>query len=322
MPKSYQTILTYLTLYYEGISYKKCLQILEHRDPEFDILQYIDKIEFDYPEATQRARSYLKSHASQIESILHIGHPDYPNELYKLDHPPCLLFLRGNKNLLTQKRVSMVGSRKPCLLSVALTAHIAKYFSEAGYVTVSGLAAGIDGIVHENSLEGGTIAVLGHGFNYIYPKQHEHFYKMAKQQSKDILILTEHPDDTIPRHYLFPKRNRIIAALGESLFFLNGGKKSGALISVKEAQKLQKSTFYMNHSLQKNNEGVRQIRLSGKESTDITKDFPLTIKTQLCKEDFKENPRYIGNSRWVFINRENFSQLPFLPAQADLCFPE
>ncbi|MES0488775.1 MAG: DNA-processing protein DprA [Leptospirales bacterium] len=318
----YQTILTYLTLYYKGVSYRKAVRDFSDAKNKIAILENAKKINTNFPDEAQRAFTYLKSHELHMGNILYLGHSEYPKELYRLQQPPLLLFLRGNRNLLTRKKVSLVGSRKPCLLSVALTRQIARHFSETGYVTVSGLAAGIDGVVHANSLEGGTIGVLGSGFDYVYPVEHEYFYRMAKGQSKNILIISEHPDDRIPKPYLFLKRNRIIAALGESLFFMNGGKKSGAISTVQEMQKLGKNIFYLNHKLQKNNEGIAQIRLLGIESKDATDDFPVTIKTKLSKDDLKQKPGYLGNSRWVIINRKSFSQLPFSPAQADLYFPE
>ena len=50
-------------------------------------------------------------------------------------------------------------------------------------------------------------------------------------------ILSEYPPGTQSREYLFPKRNRLIAALSDVLYVVDAGRNSGTLTTVKSAVK-------------------------------------------------------------------------------------
>src|SRR5690625_8045676 len=57
---------------------------------------------------------------------------------------------------------------------------------------------------------GHTIAVLGSGFNHIYPKQHEDLFRLICKRG---LVISEYPPHIKPARYHFPERNRIISGL-------------------------------------------------------------------------------------------------------------
>ena len=61
---------------------------------------------------------------------------------------------------------------------------------------------------------GMTIAVLGHGVDLCYPKEHE---KLKLAIEKNGMVLSEYPPGTQARDFFFPRRNRIIAALSKTL---------------------------------------------------------------------------------------------------------
>jgi len=64
-------------------------------------------------------------------------------------------------------------------------------------VTVSGLAAGIDAGAHRATLEqkGWTVAILGHGFEYLFPKENALLFAEIARHGT---LITEFPYDTPP----------------------------------------------------------------------------------------------------------------------------
>ena len=57
-----------------------------------------------------------------------------------------------------------------------------------------------------------------------YPAEHQELYEKI---SKSGCIISEYPPGTKPRQYMFPQRNRLIAALSDDLYVVDTGKKSG-----------------------------------------------------------------------------------------------
>ena len=160
----------------------------------------------------------------------------YPKNILNLPDPPPVIFLKGNKSLLCQKSVSIVGSRKAALSALNMTKSVV---SELRQTVVSGGADGIDSKAHQSALESTipTIAVLGFGF--LYAKQS----LFTNILNKNGLLLTEFLPFEAPSKYTFPMRNRIIASLGEYLLVMQASSKSGALISAYWAFKLNKKVF-------------------------------------------------------------------------------
>jgi DNA processing protein len=96
----------------------------------------------------------------------------------------------------------MVGSRNASWHGRAFASQLASQLSALGFVIVSGLARGIDAVCHEGALSvgGKTIAVLGHGFDLVYPKQNSDLFARIASEG---LLISEYEDGTSPRPYLF-----------------------------------------------------------------------------------------------------------------------
>ena len=85
-----------------------------------------------------------------------------------------------------------------------------------------------------------TIGVIGCGIERVYPKENQLLFEaMAENQ----LILSEYPKDTPPHASHFPWRNRIIAALAKRLVVVEAKEKSGTMLTVNEALKLDKDIY-------------------------------------------------------------------------------
>src|SRR5262249_24722974 len=89
----------------------------------------------------------------------------FPLRLNDLPDAPYWLFFQGNLQVLSKPAVSIVGTRKPSDDGLWLSRFVGGCLHELACPTISGLAAGIDQLVHEASLRAKvpTIAVLGTG---------------------------------------------------------------------------------------------------------------------------------------------------------------
>src|SRR5262249_28143341 len=98
--------------------------------------------------------------------------PQVPRALDDLSDPPAWLFVQGDLPLLSKPSVAVVGTRAPTDDGLWLCRFVGLCLESWGAPTVSGLAVGIDHIVHELSLRAKvpTIAVLGTGIFSDYPK--------------------------------------------------------------------------------------------------------------------------------------------------------
>ena len=184
---------------------------------------------------------------SPANTVLTAADPDYPPRLLHSPDPPLLLFLQGQRPLLSSQAVGVVGSRHATPQG-RLTAHrLAHELGGLGIATVSGLALGIDAAAHEGALEaaeatGGpsTIAVIGNGHWEIYPRQNRRLYERLQYRG---LIMSEYPPAHPSKAENFPQRNRIIAGLVSALTVVEATLRSGSLITARLAVEAGRDVF-------------------------------------------------------------------------------
>lgn len=165
------------------------------------------------------------------------GDPRYPGALLDLAVPPPRIWARGNHALLDMPCVAVVGTRRATPYAERVTAQIAMTLVRAGACVVSGLARGVDGTAHRAALSAGgpTIAVLGTGLDVVYPRGHA---ALQEQIGRDGLLLSELEPGNRAHGGSFPNRNRIIAAISSLTIVVEGGVKSGALLTARSAVEL------------------------------------------------------------------------------------
>ncbi len=159
----------------------------------------------------------------------------FPEQLAEIPSPPKCLFTLGE--LPSGPYLAIVGTRKPTSYGRHMAYQLASELAAAGFVIVSGLASGIDGVAHQAALDvgGKTLAVLGSGLDRIYPADH-------RKLATDILgaggaLVSEFPIGTTPFPGNFVARNRIISGLSLGTVFIEGDVKSGAIHTVNFAIK-------------------------------------------------------------------------------------
>jgi DNA processing protein len=166
--------------------------------------------------------------------LLVLGTPDYPAGLATIVDPPHLLYLRGSLTAADAGAVALVGSRHCTDHGRRAAAQLAAGLARAGVTTVSGLARGIDGVVHRETLKAGgrTLAVLAGGLSRIYPPEHADLAREVEAQGG---LLSETSMAQEPLAGLFPARNRIISGLCRAVVIVEAAEKSGALITAEHA---------------------------------------------------------------------------------------
>jgi DNA processing protein len=164
------------------------------------------------------------------------GEPGYPAKLSQLADPPVAIFTRGVGAPLASESpsVSIVGSRHPSDHGLVLTRELAQFAAINGVAVVSGIALGIDAAAHAGALAGGgpTYAVLGCGVDVVYPRTNARLFQRVLERG---LVMSEYPPGVTPAPWRFPARNRIIAALSETLLVVEARSRSGALITADQA---------------------------------------------------------------------------------------
>jgi len=156
----------------------------------------------------------------------------YPRRFAGLPDAPVVIYIKGLLKINEYKRsVGLIGARRCSGEGKTTAITIAENEIEQGSAIISGMAKGIDSYAHTAAIKNGgyTLAVLGNGPDICYPKEHGSLYSEIIAVG---CVLSEYPPGTEPRKYLFPKRNRLIAALSDELFVIDTGRHSGTETTV------------------------------------------------------------------------------------------
>jgi DNA processing protein len=166
--------------------------------------------------------------------------PEYPQGLRDLAVVPDSIFAIGDLGILEMPLVSIVGTRDATAYGLRTARSIATALAKAGVGIVSGMARGIDAAVHLAALDAGgsTVAVLGTGIDVPYPVGHTELHRIICERG---LVISENPPGATAHKGSFPKRNRIIAALGKATIVVEAGHKSGALNTARHALELDRT---------------------------------------------------------------------------------
>ncbi len=232
----------------------------------------------------------LKYHIKYMKEnnidIIYILEKNYPQKLKEIYDPPISLYIKGNKGILNDKNISIIGCRE-CTEYGKIAA---KYFSynlaKKNINIVSGLAKGIDSYAHlgclathqenkncekNNYICGRTIAVVGNGLDMIYPKENiELANEIIKREGA---IISEYPCGTKPDKMNFPARNRIISGISSGIIVVEAKEKSGTLITVDFALEQGREVFVVPGNINSiNSIGTNELIKQGAQLVSCYKD--------------------------------------------------
>jgi DNA processing protein len=170
---------------------------------------------------------------------------NYPKALLDLKTPPKQIYYCGDLGVDTLKKsIAIVGSRRMTRYGASVIDKFVSSFALVGVTTISGYMYGVDTAVHNKTVEygGKTIAVIGGGISAPYPPENDKLYtKILKSGG---VVLSEYEPEAKPKLWMYPQRNRIIAALATlGVLVIEAGDKSGSLITADWASKLNRRIF-------------------------------------------------------------------------------
>ncbi len=175
--------------------------------------------------------------------IINIKDKDYPEKLKNIDNAPQKLYVLGNEKILNDFGLAIIGCRQYTEYGKKVAKELSFKLAKQGVNIISGLAKGIDSFAHTGCMVAGgkTIAVLGSGFNNIYPKENIEIFKEIIRTGG--VVVTEYQPDIKPIGENFPMRNRIISGLSDGVIVIEARRKSGTMITVEYALEQGKEIF-------------------------------------------------------------------------------
>lgn len=217
--------------------------------------------------------------------IITINSKEYPKILkdnLKVKFSPPIIYIKGNKSLLKEPTVAVVGSRDAGQRSLDFTDNIVKRFVKEYKVIVSGFAKGVDRQSLDSSLkyDGKSIIVLPQGVLTFGSGIKKYYSGITDGQ---ILVLsTYHPD--LPWSVGNAMgRNRYIYGLAEEIYVAetndSGGTWEGAINGLKNSRKvyiLYPNKNDKNANLQLIHKGAIPVDFNGNKFDDKL----LSIETQ------------------------------------------
>jgi len=242
----------------------------------------------------EKNNSYLITYKDLNYSELLLQIPDFPP----------VLSCKCNISLLNhEKIIAIVGARNSSVNGKAFAAKLSKDLVKAGYVTVSGLARGIDSAVHSSSL-GNTIAVIAGGIDHIYPPENKALYE---EIAKNGLLLAELPIGFKPLSQHFPQRNRIISGLALATIVIETGMKSGSLITANFALEQNRDVFAVpGFPLDPRCMGSNQLIKNGAYLFESVEDILINVMSKdKFQKELEEKASYFNNVSLYMGNNSN-----------------
>jgi DNA processing protein len=193
-------------------------------------------LEYKEIEDLKKAKSELANNAFLAESLNNEGFelipivsPEYSKTLkenLKAAHAPALLYIKGNKQIMYEKSIAIVGSRSASDKSLEFTDNIAKLASKEYKVIVSGFAKGVDSQALDSAIhyKGQSIIVLPQGI-MTFSSGFKKYYKQIVDG--DVLVLSTFFPKAPWRAELAMARNPIIYGLANEIYVAESSEKGG-----------------------------------------------------------------------------------------------
>ncbi len=166
----------------------------------------------------------------------------YPPLLREIYDHPLLFYLRGELKPRDNLAVAFVGTRNATGYGRSIARKWSYNLASRGFTIVSGLARGIDTESHIGAIEanGRTIAVLGFGLGYVYPKENA---ALLDKIAEIGAVITEYPWKKYHGKASFPLRNRLIAGLSRATLVVESRRRGGSLITAHFANEYNRTVF-------------------------------------------------------------------------------
>ena len=243
----------------------------------------------------QQAKTELASNAFLAESYFSQGYelitiisPEYSKTLkenLKINHSPAVLYIKGNKKILEEKSIAIVGSRDASDVALQFTDNIAKLASKEYKVVVSGFAKGVDKQALDSAIvyKGQSIIVLPQGI-MTFGSGFQKYYSQII--NGDVLVLSTFFPKAPWKAELAMARNPIIYGLADEIYVAEssekGGTWSGVIDGIRKNRKIYVRTPELNEKNANNlliQKGAIPVDFNGVEDKNIHYDVQSTINS-------------------------------------------
>jgi predicted Rossmann fold nucleotide-binding protein DprA/Smf involved in DNA uptake len=187
-------------------------------------------------EDLKKAKSELANNAFLAESLYNEGYELIPitsteysktlKDNLKAAHAPSLLYIKGNKKIMHEKSIAIVGSRNAANNSLEFTDNIAKLASKEYKVIVSGFAKGVDKQALDSAIKykGQSIIVLPQGI-MTFGSGFKTYYKQIVDGN--VLVLSTFFPKAPWKAEFAMARNPIIYGLADEIYVAESSEKGG-----------------------------------------------------------------------------------------------
>ncbi len=297
--------------------------------------EWIEIFKLDHKEISdlEEAKKELTNYSFLLEDMLSQGYElipfnsgDYPKTLkdnLKLKFAPPLIYIKGNKSLLNNDTIAIVGSRKAGKTSLEFTKNIAINAAKEYKCVVSGGAKGVDQTALDESIKvnGHSILVLPQGI-LTFSSGMKKYYKHIIEGN--LVILST----------FFPKagwstglamgRNKYIYGLSKEIYVAESDSKGGTWSGVLEGLKIERTIYIRNPKDDEKNANDLLILKGGKAVdmngdlivADQTDETPLDEKIKKSIKDIALTAKQIKEKISYDIDTRKFSLylsgLPFV----------
>jgi DNA processing protein len=152
------------------------------------------------------------------------------------------VWLAGDVSLVKKPCVSVVGAREVSTEGAARARRLAKELAQAGIVTVSGLAKGVDteAITEAINAGGRVIAVIGTPIDRAYPAENK---RLQEKIYREHLLVSQFAVGKKVFPSNFPERNQLMAAISDATVIVEASDTSGSLHQAVECSRLGRWLF-------------------------------------------------------------------------------
>lgn len=214
-----------------------------------------------------------------IESVC-FWDKEFPKSLREIADPPVVIYYKGRLPRSDEVWVAVIGSRQMSSKGEEWVKKIVPGLVRERVGIVSGLAIGVDGLVHEECLRvgGRTVAVLPVSLDRVYPLRHERLVGRILRQGGG--VVSEYPIGSELRRSNFLERNRLVAGLSRGVVVIEAARKSGSISTPNFAIDQGKEVWCVKKEKgEKNSEGVLDLVADGakvvKSGGEIVREIKL-----------------------------------------------
>lgn len=264
----------------------------------FENLSNWEKVGLNEIEKTQfeEARTQLANNSFLVEEliaqgydILPITHDDYPKSLkHNLKfNAPTVIYIKGNKSLLKEPSIAIVGSRNADEKSLTFASNIAKKATEESKVVVSGFAKGVDRQALDSTIgaNGKSIIVLPQGIMTFASGFKQYFRHITGGR---VLVMSTFAPKAPWSVEFAMARNSIIYGMASEIYVAQSDDKGGTWSGVIDGLRKNRPIYVRYPEKKEKNANLLLIQ-KGASAVDVTgKTLTLKPEEQKTPEQLKK----------------------------------